>query len=178
MKDATQCYIEMCYNGSVKESGENPGFTFFKEGEFVGRPRKFKTAKAMEEAWEDFKVWCNNQSVLTHEFSAKNSEFVSKALKRSITYTIEGFCVHVGLARQAFYDTYVADPRYSDIVTRMKEECEIDARMKFELGMIEPRLAPLWMSKHGYSTKAEAQGAQGQEDDPITKSLKETFMKE
>lgn len=121
----------------------------------MGRPRKFKTAKALEEAWEDFKVWCDNQSVLTHEFSAKNSEFVSKALKRSITYTIEGFCVHVGLARRAFYDTYADDPRFSHIVTRMKEECEIDARMKFELGMIDPKLAALWMSKHGYSTKTE-----------------------
>lgn len=121
----------------------------------MGRPRKFKTAKALEEAWEDFKAWCNNQSVLTHEFSAKNSEFVSKALKRSITYTIEGFCVHNGISRAAFYEYYADNPRYVDIVTRMKEECEIDARMKFELGMIDPKLAALWMSKHGYSTKTE-----------------------
>lgn len=144
----------------------------------MGRPRKFKTARALEEAWEDFKLWCNNQSVLTHEFSPKNSEFVSKELKRSITYTIEGFCVYVGLARRAFYNSYANDPRYSHIVTRMKEECEIDARRKFELGMIDPKLAALWMSKHGYSTKAEVQGVQDQEEDPITKSLRETFEKE
>lgn len=144
----------------------------------MGRPRKFKTAGALEEAWEDFKLWCNNQSVLTHEFSPKNSEFVSKELKRSITYTIEGFCVYVGLARRAFYNSYANDPRYSHIVTRMKEECEIDARRKFELGMIDPKLAALWMSKHGYSTKAEVQGVQDQEEDPITKSLRETFEKE
>ena len=141
----------------------------------MGRPRKFKTAKALEEAWEDFKAWCDNQSVLTHEFSAKNSEFVSAALRRSITYTIEGFCSHVELARRAFYDTYAADPRYSHIVTRIKEECEVDARRKFELGMIDPRLAALWMSKHGYSTKAEESVTIEQTDDPITQSLKETF---
>lgn len=122
----------------------------------VGRPRKFKSVKALETAWEEYKAWCNNQTVLTHEFSAKNSEFVSKELKRSVTYTIEGFCVWVGLARRAFYDTYAEDEKFSHIVTRMKEECEIDARMKFELGVIDPKLAALWMSKHGYTTKTES----------------------
>lgn len=121
----------------------------------MGRPRKFKTVKALEEAWEEYKAWCNNQTVLTHEFSSKNSEFVSKELKRSITYTIEGFCVYIGLARSKFYDTYAEDERFRDIVTRMKEECEIDARMKFELGVIDPKLAGLWMSKHGYTTKTD-----------------------
>lgn len=141
----------------------------------MGRSRKFKTAKALEEAWEEFKAWCDNRPVLTHEFSQKAGGFVSAPLKRSVTYTIEGFCVHTGLARRAFYDTYADDPRYSHIVTRMKEECEIDARMKFELGMIDPKLAALWMSKHGYSTKAEERVTQAQEDDPITASLKEAF---
>lgn len=121
----------------------------------MGRPRKFKTVKALEEAWEEYKAWCNNQTVLTHEFSSKNSEFVSKELKRSITYTIEGFCVYIGLARSTFYQIYGEDERFSDIVTRMKEECEIDARMKFELGVIDPKLAGLWMSKHGYTTKTD-----------------------
>ena len=122
----------------------------------MGRPRKFKTPKALETAWETYKTWCNNQTVLTHEFSAKNSEFVSKELKRSITCTIEGFCVWAGLARSAFYDVYGKDEKFSDIVTRMKEECEIDARTKFELGAVDPRLAALWMSKYGYGTKTDA----------------------
>jgi hypothetical protein len=38
----------------------------------------------------------------------------------------------------------------------MKEECEIDARMKFETGQIPSQLAGLWMSKHGYTTKTDA----------------------
>lgn len=140
----------------------------------MGRPRKFKTAKALAEAWEEYKAWCGDQKVLTHDFSAKNSEFVSAELKRSVTYTIEGFCVWAGIPRSIFYQTYDGDEKFSDIVTRMREECEVDARMKFELGIIDTRLAPLWMSKHGYSTKTEAVPTQGQEDDPITKSLKET----
>ena len=42
------------------------------------------------------------------------------------------------------------------IVTRMKEECEVDAREKFELQVIPSQLAGLWMSKYGYTTKTDA----------------------
>ena len=123
----------------------------------MGRPRKFKSPKALSDAWAEYKAWCDSQEVLTHEFSTKNSEFVSKKLKRKVTYTIEGFCAWVGISRAAFYARYSADERFVDIVTRMREECEVDARMKFELGVIDTRLAPLWMSRHGYSTKPEEQ---------------------
>lgn len=118
----------------------------------MARPRKIKSKQVMEKAWEEYKAWCDNQEVLTHDFSSKNSEFVSATLKRSITYTIEGFCVFLGIARQTFYDTYDADDKFSDIVTRIREECEVDARRKFELQMIPDRLASLWMSRYGYST--------------------------
>ncbi len=127
----------------------------------MARPRKFKSVKALADAWEAYKDWCSDQKVLTHDFSAKNSEFVSKELRRSITYTIEGFCVWAGIARQNFYETYAGDERFHDIVTRMKEECEVDARMKFELGVIDTRLAPLWMSRHGYSAKQESAADEG-----------------
>ena len=121
----------------------------------MGRPRKIKSVKAMEEAWAEFKDWCDHQNVLVHDFNAKNSEFVSAELTKSITYTIEGFCIWLGLARSKFYDTYADDERFRDIVTRMREECELDARRKFELGVIPPNLAGLWMSKYGYSTKTD-----------------------
>ncbi len=121
----------------------------------MGRSRKFGSVKALETAWEAYKAHCDNRMVLTHDFSAKNSEFVSKELKRSITYTIEGFCVFAGISRASFYERYANEERFADIVTRMKEECEVDARAKFELGVIPSQLAGLWMSKHGYSTKTE-----------------------
>ena len=38
----------------------------------------------------------------------------------------------------------------------MREECEIDAREKFELGVIPSQLAGLWMSNYGYSTKMDS----------------------
>ena len=59
------------------------------------------------------------------------------------------------MARQRSYETYTEKKRYSDIVTRIREECEADARRKFELQVIPSQLAGLWMSKYGYTTKVE-----------------------
>ena len=121
----------------------------------MGRKLKFRTPEALLEVWEAYKKDCDNQLVLTHDFSSKNSEFVSKELKRSITYTIEGFCVFANISRQSFYTNYADRKGYTDIVTRMKEECEVDARKKFELQMIPSQLAGLWMSKYGYTSKTD-----------------------
>lgn len=121
----------------------------------MGRKLRFSTPDEMEECWEDYKKECNNKRVLVHDFSSKNSEFVSAELQKSVTYTIEGFCVYAQMPRSTFYDTYAGKKRYSDIVTRIREECEVDAREKFELQVIPPQLAGLWMSKYGYTTKVE-----------------------
>lgn len=137
------------------------------------RPRKFRSAKALSDAWTQYKAWCDDREVLAHDFSSKNSEFVSAKLKRSVTYTIEGFCVWAGISRAAFYENYAADERFTDTVTRMREECEVDARMKFELGAIDTKLAPLWMSRHGYSARTESAAPDKREDDPITAAIKE-----
>lgn len=127
-----------------------------KVGESMGRPRKFKSVKALEDAWEEYKNYCDKRMVLTHDFSSKNSEFVSKKLQKSVTYTIEGFCVYAGISRAAFYERYANHEKFADTVTRMREECEIDAREKFELGIVPSQLAGLWMSNYGYSTRAES----------------------
>lgn len=131
----------------------------------MGRRSKITSKKKMEELWEAFKDECDNQMVLTHDFSSKNSEFVSQELKRSVTYTIEGFCVFAGISRQAFYKNYASDERYVDIVTRMREECEVDARKKFELQAIPSQLAGLWMSKYGYSTRQDTNVSAAIEDE-------------
>lgn len=121
----------------------------------MARPRKITSVQAMETAWEEYKEFCDNQVVLTHEFSQRSSEFVSANLRKKITYTIEGFCVFIGIARSKFYQTYAEDERYGDLVSRMREECEMDARMKFETGQIPTQLSGLWMSKYGYTTKTD-----------------------
>lgn len=120
----------------------------------MGKPKKF-TPEELEQKWQEYKSFCDNYTVPVTEFSSRNSEFVSMDLKKPITYTIEGFCVWLPLDRSSFYKNYRDCKRYAHIVSRMQEECEFDARRKFETGMIPTQLAGLWMSKHGYSTKAQ-----------------------
>ena len=137
----------------------------------TGRPRKIKTPEQFDELWIGYKDYCDNQSVLTHRFSGDGSEFVSKELKHSITYTIKGFCKFVGISCQAFYKYYSGDKRFVDSVTRAREECEVDAREKFELGLLPVWLAPLWMGNYGYTKKADG-------DTDILSELNKTLKKE
>lgn len=127
---------------------------------------RFRTAKMMLNAWEEYKSYCDSRTVLVHEFSAKNSEFVSKELKRSITYTLKGFAVWCGMTEQNFYATYKDNSKFELVIARMKEECEVDARSKFELGIIDSRLAGLWMSHYGYTTKSDTSVA-GSDGGPL-----------
>lgn len=121
----------------------------------MARPRKFKNPKEMEIKWEEFKEYCDNKTAICHDFSSSKGIFVSAELKKPITYTIEGFCVYIGILRQYFYDIYANDKKFYDIVSRIREECEIDARRKFEQGTIPTQLSGLWMSKYGYTNKQE-----------------------
>ena len=122
----------------------------------MGRPRKIKTPAEMERLWDEYKAYCDNRPVLTHEFSGARAEFVSKELKKKITYTIEGFCAWLGLIRSAFYQNYASNERFADVVTRIREECEVDVRGKFETGEIPSQLSALWMSKFGYGANVNA----------------------
>ena len=121
----------------------------------MGRHKRF-TRKQLEEKWIEYKQKCNEKTSSRTEFSQKESVFVTGKVKGYVTYTIEGFCVFLGLSRQSFYSHYRDDEKYHDIVTRMKEECEVDAREKFEMGMIPTKLAGIWMSKYDdYKQKQE-----------------------
>lgn len=80
---------------------------------------------------------------------------------RPLTYTIEGFCVHVKISRQGFYDTYFCSKSYKAVCERIREECEVDARRKFETGQLPGKLAGLWMSKYGYCNKPTAPDTEG-----------------
>ena len=117
--------------------------------------RKISSPEQMEQLWEDYKEYCDNYQVTQTEFSGKESRFVAGTVKRPITYTIEGFCVYIGLARSKFYETYADSEEYRDIVTRMRDESEADVRNKFETGTIPTQLSALWMSKFGYATKQQ-----------------------
>ena len=117
--------------------------------------RKISSPEEMEQLWEKYKDYCDNYQVTQTEFSGKESRFVEGTVKKPITYTIEGFCVYIGLARSKFYETYAESEEYRDIVTRMRGESEADVRQKFETGTIPTQLSALWMSKFGYATKQQ-----------------------
>ena len=127
----------------------------------MGRPRKIRSVRAMAAAWEAFKLECDNntRTVVKHvEFEnadESNSSTSTTEISAPLSYTIVGFCCYIGIAKSAWYDTYEQDPRYSDIVARIHSECERDVRSKFETGVLNTRLAPLWMSKYGYGSKIE-----------------------
>lgn len=128
----------------------------------AGRPRKIRSAKALADKWEEFKVYCDNytttrgkETTFIDADGEKHTESQQTA-STPISYTIVGFCVFLGISKSTWYATYENDPRYSDIVARIHAECEADVRTKFETGVINTRLAPLWMSKYGYGAKIEA----------------------
>ena len=122
----------------------------------VARARKFGSAKALETAWDEYKSFCDSKTVVTTAFSQKSGEFVTAEIPKPVTYTVKGFCNYVGMTEQAFYSLYNKDKKLEPVIARMKEECEIDAREKFENGTLDSRLAGLWMANHGYTTKTDS----------------------
>ena len=122
----------------------------------MGRTRKISSHEQMEQLWAENKSYCDNVDVNQTSFSGTESKFVTEKVKKSITYTLEGFCVYIGMARCRFYDTYDSDENYRDIVTRIREESENDVRRKFETGCIPSQLSGLWMSRYdGYNPKQQ-----------------------
>ena len=118
--------------------------------------KKINSPKAMKDAWEQYKEKCDSDKVTKTEFSQKLGEFVTAVIPSPTTYTVEGFCDFVDMTRQNFYSTYGNNKKFDMVIARMKEECEVDARRKFENGTLPSKLAGLWMSRHGYSTKTES----------------------
>lgn len=90
-------------------------------------------------------------------FHRETVYLLHKKFPHPITYTIKGFCAYVGMTEAAFYDLYNKDEKLELVIARMKQDCEIDAREKFENGTIDSRLAGLWMSHYGYTTKTDTE---------------------
>ena len=69
--------------------------------------------------------------------------------------TIKSFCLFCGTSSATWYQHYADNPEFADVVRRITEYCETEARGMFEDGSISPSLAALWMGGYGYSTKQE-----------------------
>lgn len=131
------------------------------------------TPKKMRKLWEEYKVVCDEKTVKRTEFSAKQGEFITATIPAPVTYTIKGFCLWIGMTEQNFYATYNQKVEFESVIACMKDECEIDAREKFENNTISSRLAGLWMSNYGYSTatKVEAEVETSKKLDDIMSQL-------
>ena len=125
----------------------------------MGRPRKIRSRAELEEKWKEYKKHCDSQTVTVSRISRKTERVIRRTLNKRLSYTIEGFCCWLGLSRSAFYETY--ERKYPDIVTRVREECEVDCRRKFETGELPSYLAGLWMSKYGYGLKEKQEQTEG-----------------
>lgn len=124
--------------------------------------RKISSPTALARMWEEYKAYCDSYTIkqeVDSTYTTPEGTTTGKSVKEilsPISYTKIGFLAYIGISRQGFAETYERDPAYLDIVERIRLECEVDVRAKFETGQINSRLAPLWMSKYGYGTKADA----------------------
>ena len=117
----------------------------------MAQRKKFKTPRELERAWEAYKTFCDDHTVTQRTVEDGRERRIEQS--RPLSYTVEGFCAHVRMSRQGFYKTYSTSKQYSQIFERIKEECEVDARQKFETGQLPCKLAGLWMSRYGYSAR-------------------------
>lgn len=127
-----------------------------KWGNTMAEPkRKFRKPSDMLEAWERYKQECNESTVVVTTFSQKDGKYITANVPHPVTITFKGFALFCGMTETNFYETYRTKNGFKSVIERMKEECELDARKKFENGTIDSRLAGLWMSNHGYTTNVE-----------------------
>lgn len=120
----------------------------------------YSKAKMLEK-WEEYKDWCDSQTVVRTEFCQKTASFVTAEIPAPITYTIMGFANYLGMTQENLYLTYFLNkkrkPVFSPVHAMIKDECEQDARKKFENGTLKSQLSGLWMSKYGYTTDTKAE---------------------
>ena len=113
--------------------------------------KKFKTAAQLAGAWRRYKKYCDEYTVTRR--TEEDGRVRVTVISSPLTYTIDGFCVFEGITRQVFYRNYSKVEPFCHVFERMRDECEVDARVKFETGRIPSKLAPLWMGRYGYSSK-------------------------
>ena len=91
---------------------------------------RITTVKELERLWEEYK----------EDVEARCRE----AAKGAVSYTVMGFCVYGKLSRRQL-EEWAQKPAARAFLEHIQDECEVDMRRKFELGLIAPSLANLWM---------------------------------
>lgn len=123
----------------------------------MARTRKLKSVEEIERLWEAYTAYCDNHTVNLSVFWHKQGAFVGAEVIKPIPYTLKGFCLFAKIPRATFYEAYSKNVLYLDTITRAREQCQLDARIKFEMGLIPHRLANLWLGvNYGYLRKSKA----------------------
>jgi hypothetical protein len=164
---------------------DSRGFVFLTDdGALAHRilsPKKHLTKYYLVKLWEEYKDYCNNKTTVKTAFSAKEGRSIEGVVSTPISFTIEGFCLYIGLNRKNFYETYDNLEEYRYITTRIREEVEQDAREKFETETLPSKLAGLWMSRYeNYNNKQDinVNGSMSVEDKALLEKINKRLEKE
>lgn len=120
------------------------------------RPRKIGCPEELMQLWSEYKAYCQNHTRI-QTFVDKSGGVKNIEVSAPITCTKTGFCSWFGIVESAFQSTYGEDPLYEDAMDMIRQDSQVDCRSKFEDGTLNPKLAPLWMSRYGYSVKQETE---------------------
>ena len=115
----------------------------------MGRGAKIESEEELENKWEEYKIYCDNQEVTVHRYHEEEDSYKAYKVNKRIIYNIKGFCAFIGISSTSFYNSYTE--KYKELTEYIKTECEADARRKFETGEVSSKLAPLWM--YNYTSK-------------------------
>lgn len=166
----------------VKAAVDRPGFDLLPGGRCarhgkvvrrMGQRGRIKGPKQFLALWEEYKADCDSKTRVVYELNKKTGRYNKSTIVSPVTYTMAGFAVFLGMTKQNLTSTYSKNPKFEHVYARAKEECELDARTKFEQGYINPKLAGLWMAKYGYSTKQE-EAVTGADGGPVVYTWKGT----
>jgi len=148
-----------------------------------GKPKRIKTPARLMQLWEDYKTECRQTRTEEEveetytDLTTGNSTTTARMIKRRtpVTPTWTGFAGFIGMSRNGLDQIYRTDPEFSETIQIILDEQEQIARRAFETGTLNAKLAPLWMSRHGYTLKQDVSASVTADDDETAKAMQAFF---
>ena len=73
-------------------------------GRRAGRPRKFYTSEALEEACFSYFKWCDDNPLQEHKVSVVDKNLENHSVPHKRVYTLTGLYVHLGIGEKTWND--------------------------------------------------------------------------
>ena len=140
----------------------------------VGAPRKYKSVKAMQDAIDAYFESCEGEILRDADGRAVLDKYAYPIIVGMHPPTVTGLALALGFTgRQALLD-YQARPEFADTVTRAKARCEAYAEERlYDKDGANGAKFNLSCNFGWNARPAESAGGAREDDDPITKALKE-----